>query len=145
MSKLYEQYLKLKNENPKKLYLFKSGLFYIALEDDAVALSDKFKLKLTNLGNTTLKCGFPESRLKHYTEYFKLQNIDYILVKSENQKSNTNYNNIKNNTILNINKETSEVLSELATLDINNITLKEAFDKLYYVNFYIKEVIARKK
>ena len=44
MSKLYEQYLKLKNENPKKLYLFKSGLFYIALEDDAVALSDKFKL-----------------------------------------------------------------------------------------------------
>ena len=124
MSKLYEQYLKLKNGNPKKLYLFKSGLFYIALEDDAVALSDKFKLKLTNLGNTTLKSGFPESRLKHYTEHFKLKNIDYILVKSENQKSNTNYNNIKNNTILNINKETSEVLSELATLDINNITME---------------------
>lgn len=85
MSKLYEQYLKLKNEDPKKLYLFKSGLFYIALEDDAVMLSNKFNLKLTNLGNSTLKCGFPESRLKYYSEHFKMQDIDYLLVKSENK------------------------------------------------------------
>ena len=85
MSKLYEQYLKLKNKDSKKLYLFKSGLFYIALEDDAVMLSNKFNLKLTNLGNSTLKCGFPESRLKYYSEHFKMQDIDYILVKSENK------------------------------------------------------------
>ena len=139
MSKLYEQYLKLKNEDPKKLYLFKSGLFYIALEDDAVMLSNKFNLKLTNLGNSTLKCGFPESRLKHYSEHFKMQDIDYILVKSENNNTAN-----KKTSILSNNNEVTDILSELAKVDINNITLKEAFDKLYYYHVKAKKIIGGK-
>ena len=139
MSKLYEQYLKLKNEDPKKLYLFKSGLFYIALEDDAVMLSNKFNLKLTNLGNSTLKCGFPESRLKHYSEHFKMQDIDYLLVKSENNNAVS-----KKTSILSNNNEISDILTELAKVDINNITLKEAFDKLYYYHVKAKKLIGGK-
>lgn len=139
MSKLYEQYLKLKNEDPKKLYLFKSGLFYIALEDDAVMLSNKFNLKLTNLGNSTLKCGFPESRLKHYSEHFKMQDIDYILVKSENNNTAN-----KKASILSNNNEVTDILTELAKVDINNITLKEAFDKLYYYHVKAKKIVGGK-
>lgn len=139
MSKLYEQYLKLKNEDSKKLYLFKSGLFYIALEDDAVMLSNKFNLKLTNLGNSTLKCGFPESRLKHYSEHFKMQDIDYILVKSENNNTAN-----KKASILSNNNEVTDILTELAKVDINNITLKEAFDKLYYYHVKAKKIVGGK-
>lgn len=141
MGRLYEQYLKLKNENPKRLYLFKSGLFYIALEDDALMLSNKFKLKLTNLGNTTLKCGFPESRLNYYTEHFKLQNIDYILVKFESNNKKNVGKILNTNLPLNIDKEISEILSKLAKLDINNITLKESFDELYSFHIKAKKII----
>ena len=49
MSKLYEVYKKLKNDNPYTIYLFRSGIFYIALDADALLLSNKINLKLTNL------------------------------------------------------------------------------------------------
>ena len=49
MSKLFEMYNKLKTENNKIIYLFKSGIFYIALDEDAKFLSEKYNYKLTNL------------------------------------------------------------------------------------------------
>lgn len=47
MSKLYSIYKKLKESNKDTVYLFKSGIFYIAISDDASLLSSKFKFKLT--------------------------------------------------------------------------------------------------
>ena len=35
MSKLYKKFLELKRSNNNKVYLFKSGIFYIALAEDA--------------------------------------------------------------------------------------------------------------
>ena len=161
MSKLYEQYLKLKIENQNTIYLFKSGLFYIVLEDDALKLSEELKLKLTNFGNLTLKCGFPESRLKYYLEKLKELNLDYILVQSE-QNKNTNdiaekempyinkHNKCQNNCIdtkstnLSIN-QTTEILYEIANLDINNLTLKNSFDELYKFHIKAKQLIQGEK
>lgn len=173
MSKLYEQYLKLKNENTSTIYLFKSGLFYIALEDDALKLSEELKLKLTNFGNLTLKCGFPESRLRYYSEKLQELNLKYILVKSEPKKNindstmhtistiknqniddssenSNNYinavnkkNNNRINTDLSIN-QTTELLYEIATLDINNLTLKNSFDELYKFHIKAKKIIEGK-
>ena len=144
MSKLYEQYLKLKYQDTKKLYLFRSGLFYIALEDNALTLSKKFNFKLTNLGNTTLKCGFPESRLKYYIEHFKLQNIDYVLIEPKN---NTTIDKgvSNNNLILKNNKRMLKIISKLATLDINNTTLKEGFDILYSFHVEAQKIIDNKE
>lgn len=34
VSKIYAKYLELKEKNPNKLYLFKSGKFYIFIADD---------------------------------------------------------------------------------------------------------------
>lgn len=155
MSKLYEQYLKLKNENSSTIYLFRSGLFYIVLEDDALKLSEQLKLKLTNFRNVTLKCGFPESRLKYYLEKFKELNLDYILVESETPKSNTSktrYMDLEkqNNSInanlpeLNINQIITELIYEIANLDINNITLKNSFDELYKFHIKAKKIIKDK-
>lgn len=36
MSKLYEVYKKLKNDYSDTVYLFRSGIFYIALDADAI-------------------------------------------------------------------------------------------------------------
>ena len=66
MSKLYSKYLELKKNNPNKIYLFKSGIFLLAIDEDATKLSDELNLKVTNLSPDVLKCGFPVSRQEHY-------------------------------------------------------------------------------
>lgn len=59
MSKLYNLYKKCKNNDAVKTYIFKSGIFYIALEEDAVFLSELLGFKLTNFTESVMKCGFP--------------------------------------------------------------------------------------
>ena len=55
MSKLYDKFLKMKTENSDKIYLFKSGIFYVALNEDAKVLANKFGLSITNLNDTVTK------------------------------------------------------------------------------------------
>ena len=40
MSKIYNKYLELKEENNEKMYLFKSGRFYIFLADDCDKINE---------------------------------------------------------------------------------------------------------
>ena len=101
MSKLYVEYLKLKSENTDKLYLFKSGIFYIAIEDDAKKLSELFNFKLTNLNNTVMKCGFPQKRLEFYIDKLNSLNILFEIVDLNYSKVD-NYSDYLNN---NKNKE----------------------------------------
>ena len=60
MSKLYNQYLKLKSDTKEKniIYLFKSGIFYICLDEDARKMSDIFDFKITPINEDVVKCGF---------------------------------------------------------------------------------------
>ena len=71
MSKLYQTYVALKVQDSTQLYLFKSGIFYIFLDDDAKLISSLFNLKLTNLNSAIMKCGFPTSQLEKYSNLFK--------------------------------------------------------------------------
>ena len=48
MNHLYELYKKLKQKNSMEIYLFKTGIFYIFLEDDAKFIEQYIPLKLTN-------------------------------------------------------------------------------------------------
>ena len=45
MSKLYKKYMSLKINDSSKVYLFKSGIFYIFLDDDARTMSPILNLK----------------------------------------------------------------------------------------------------
>lgn len=76
MSKLYEKYKVLKSEDTSKFYLFKSGIFYIFLDEDAIKMSEILNLKLTNLNQSIVKCGFPVKNLDKY-----LQLLTYIIIK----------------------------------------------------------------
>ena len=49
MSKLYKKYNELKSTNNNQLYLFKSGMFLIFLDNDAKLVSKELNLKLTKL------------------------------------------------------------------------------------------------
>ena len=126
MSKLYDKYLELKKENSEKLYLFKSGLFYVFLEDDALKISKITTLKCTQLTPKIIKCGFPEGSLERYLQIFKELNFDVEVIHLENIK------NIKKN-INKIKYGKFKSIDELKDLDLNEITPIEALQILYKI------------
>ena len=80
MSKLVETYSKLKEDNPNTILLFKQGIFFIALADDAQKLSNSFGFKLTYLNSETLKCGFPCSNIDKYLNKFNNMNLEIRII-----------------------------------------------------------------
>ncbi len=98
MSKLYQKYEKLKENNEDLIYLFLCGNFYIALDSDAIVLNELYGMKLTKFSNLCDKCGFPKNAIDKYKKdilkykrgyvsykgYFKLTNTKFV---------NTCYNN----------------------------------------------------
>lgn len=78
--KLLNKYTELKNNNYKNVYLIKVGIFYNALNEDAIFLNKKINLKLTRLGNEIIKCGFPVSALNKYKHILDEKNIKYTII-----------------------------------------------------------------
>ena len=116
------------------MYLFKSGIFFIALNEDATKLSEIFGFKITNLNETVTKCGFPAKRIEYYSSLLDKMNIDFELIDSNSQKiedsseyiSNLNFNNI---------------IDKLVKIDFDNITCKDAFDILYDLSLKSREIL----
>ena len=111
MSKIYEKYLELKHQDSTKLYLFKSGKFYIFVGEDCDKINNYLVLKKANFSNESQKCGFPENVLEDYLRVFK------------NLKLNVEV--IENITI----KEDS-LKEYIKKIDINNITPLEALNHI---------------
>ena len=107
MSKTYEKYLKLKRNNEKLIYLFKSGIFYIALAEDAIYLNKKFDFKLSNFNNEIKKCGFPIKSITKYQQIFKENKIKYEIVKESDKDS---------------------IVKVLENVDLDNLTPLEALN-----------------
>ena len=117
MGSIYNKYVKLKESDSKYLYLFKSGNFYIFLDEDAIKVSSVTLLKLTNYNNNNIyKCGFPVSSIDKYLELFKNLNLNVKV--------------IDNNSI-------DKYLSIIKELDIGNISHEESKNIL----FNIKELL----
>ena len=92
MSKLLNTYNNLKKQNPDIIYLFKNGVFYLALEDDAKFLSNEFNLKLVN--HTYLQ-----------------------------------------------NKKIKNLLCEIKDIDVNNLSVSNAFAFIEKINIISKEIL----
>mgnify|MGYP005813723981 FL=1 len=122
MSKLYKKYISLKIENPNKIYLFKVGIFYIFLDDDARLMSTILKLKLTKLNSVIFKCGFPVNSSEKYFNLLKKYNYD-ICVVDENDIYNT-INSYKNN------NELKKIALKIVSVDINSLSISDAFELL---------------
>lgn len=120
MSKLYNTYLELKKKDEEIIYLFKSGIFFIALDDDAYTLSKFFHFKITNLTDTIVKCGFPCSSFDKYSNLFLLHNLKVKII----ELSNRVIYPLKDYTQTII---ITELLNDIKSIDINTLSIQEAY------------------
>ena len=119
VSKIYMEYLKRKKTDNDKYYLFRSGMFYIFIDEDARNISKITLLKLTNLSNDIVKCGFPSNSLDKYLSVFKNMGLDVLIV------DNIGNDGINNDEL---------VIRKIKRLDIDNITPVKALNILNELN-----------
>ena len=132
MSKLVSQYKELKQNDENKIYLFKSGIFYVALDKDAEFLSNAMGFKLIPLNEKIQKCGFPVNRIEYYKKIFDIGNINYEIV--EDNISIVNSENTK------LDERLNSIINQIANIDFNNITYKQAFEFLEDASNKIKQI-----
>jgi len=116
MSKLLEKYNELKKENASCIYVFRVGIFYNILNEDAKILNKKIGLKITSLSPEIIKCGFPISSLDKYIAKFKELQLEYKILDNP-----FNYTE----------KEVSEeIIRKIKNLDINKTSPIQAINLL---------------
>lgn len=123
MSKLYTKYTKLKEKNPDTVYLFKAGIFYLALGEDAIRLSVSLKLNLGKLNEEIEKVGFPVSCRERYVRLLEALSIPFQFV-------DDTYGVIENYSDYSNNEKLKSMISKILSLDFDNLTFKEAFEFL---------------
>lgn len=126
MSKLQKQYEELKKKDPDKIYIFRVGIFYNILNEDARLVSKEIGLKLTDLSPEIIKCGFPVATLEKYTNLLTEHNIQFEIV--------------PNQTSSNQNVSYEHIIRKIQNIDLNNTTCKEAFDILYNIQQKLQNI-----
>lgn len=124
MSKLYDKYLFLKSkevEPDTTLFLFKSGLFFIFLDNDAKIASKLFNLKLTFFTNNVEKCGFPSNSLNKYLNMSK-QTIYTIKIIDSNLDEIFSINDY------NTRQDVEELLRKVSIINTDDLSIKEAYE-----------------
>ena len=134
MSKLYENYLLLKKQDNSKLYLFKSGIFYLFLDDDAKIVSPILNLRLTNLNEKVLKCGFPVNNLNKYINLITSNGYEVNIIDSNNKEVYKSNDYISNENIKNFIKSISKI-------DTNLLSISEAYEKLDHISLKANEIL----
>ncbi len=133
MSRLYNIYLYFKKQNSQTIYLFKSGIFFIALDKDAYILSNTFNLKLGKLTDSTVKCGFPCSSLNKYVNLFKSHNLTFKIIQLDNNTLYTLNEYVQNQAVLNL-------LNFINSIDVNNLSISEAYKAIEDIKNKVIEI-----
>ncbi len=116
MSKLYLEYVKRKKEDNSKYYLFKSGMFYVFIDEDAKYISKITLLCLTNLNKEIVKCGFPSNSLDKYMNIFNNLNLDVIIVDNISSQNKGDINN--------------KIIKKIKNVDIDKLTPVRALNMI---------------
>ena len=132
MSKLTQQYEKLKKQDPSSIYLFRVGIFYNILNEDAKIVNEKIGLKITDLGPNISKCGFPIAQVEKYKKMLEQKEIKYQII---DNLPNSNVNDYLNNV------EIKKILNKIYSLDMNNTTFQEAFNILLDTQNKLKDIV----
>ena len=126
MSKLLKQYEELKKKDPEKIYIFKVGIFYNILNEDARLVSKESGQKQPDLSPEIIKCGFPVATLEKYTNLLAEHNIKFEVVSSQTPSyQNASY---------------EQIVKKILNIDLDNTTCKEAFDILYMIQQNLKNI-----
>lgn len=138
MSKLYERYLFLKSQNSSILYLFKNGFFYIFLADDAKKMAPILNLKITNLNDSVVKCGFPINNLEKYSTFIKNAGYEVQIVDFSTSQTHSSNELILNSKI-------KDFIQLISKIDSNNMSISEAYSFIDEVNRQAKDFIKEMK
>ena len=132
MSKILKQYKELKEKDASPIYIFRIGIFYNILNEDAKILNEKLGLKLTSLSPEIIKCGFPISSLEKYTK--KLNNLQLKYMVIDDLPKDTNIVDYSNNI------EIKKILKKIIEIDMNNTTFQQSFNILLDIQKKLKEL-----
>lgn len=135
MSNLHKKYLQLKQQNCEYSYLFKCGIFYIFLDEDAKRLSPILSLKLTNLNDSVVKCGFPTTQLDKYLAYLKSADVPIKVI--ESYKSTATFSE---NDYIYLKKSTN-FIKRISKINADKLSISEAFDLLQTISLEGKELL----
>ena len=132
MSKLLKQYEELKKNDTSSIYLFRVGIFYNILNEDAKLINEKLGLKITDLGPNIFKCGFPVSQLDKYIILLNKMKIKYKVI--NNLPNDSNINDYLKNV------EIKKILNKIIDIDLNNTTFQQAFNTLLEIQNKLKNM-----
>ena len=121
MGKLYTKYIQLKKENSDVLYVFKSGVFFLFIDEDAQKINQALNLKLTKLNDTILKCGFPISAKDKYFELLKQTPYEIEIIENINSLPSTNIP-------LNLDNSIKNLIIKIKQTNIESLSIKDAYD-----------------
>ena len=124
MGKLLNLYTNLKKQDSNTMYLFKIGLFYNFLNENAQKISNLLHLKITILSPDIIKCGFPANSLNKYLNL--LSNSSYTIKVIDSINSDTIYS-IED---FKLDSSIKEFLQKISSIDIGNISVSEAYSLL---------------
>ena len=132
-SKLIQQYQDLKKQDASFIYLFRVGIFYNIINDDAKVVNEKLGLKITDLGPNIFKCGFPIKQIEKYKCLLDQKGIKFKII--DNLPNSTSVNDYMNNI------EIKQILNKIYSLDLNNITFHDAFNFLLDTQKKLKNIV----
>lgn len=132
MSKLLNQYESLKKIDSSYIYIFRVGIFYNILNEDAIIMNEKLNLKITNLSPEIYKCGFPVSTIDKYKKILNEKEIKYKII--DNLPNNMNTIDYMNNI------EIKQIINRIKNLDMNNTTFQQAFNILLDIQNKLKNI-----
>ncbi len=144
MSKIYKKYLEIKSSSDYEkntLLLFRSGLFFIFIDEDAKLVSKLLNLKLSSLNNYIVKCGFPSNSLQKYLKLLQVTPYKVKIVSFETDKPLIPSNYINNEKI-------KSIVQEILTTNINNLSISQIYDflsniqnELLTINFLLLKMV----
>ena len=132
MSKLVETYSKLKEDNPNTILLFKQGIFFIVLTDDAQKLSNSFGFKLTYLNSETLKCGFPCSNIDKYLNKFNNMNLEIRIIDSNTLYKPNEYS---------INNNIKKIIEKIKKINVDTLSISESYEFIEELQKEVNKII----
>ena len=127
---LKDQTNEFKKNDASSIYLFRIGIFYNILNEDAKIINEKLGLKITDLGPSIFKCGFPVSQLDKYIILLNKMKIKYKII---DNLPNSNINDYMKNI------EIKKILNKITDIDMNNTTFQQAFNILLDIQEKIKK------
>ena len=132
----YINYCYLKASDPNTIYIFKSGIFYIFLDEDAKVASDLFSLKLTNLNENVVKCENEIQSIDKYNKLLHKLSYKFKIIDTAQNKSFTIENFC-------LNEDIKELLEKISNINSDTLSVREAFDFIEETKQLAKSIMER--